>query len=64
MVGIMTVTLNKHIDKKLTFGPIKLIPCSRHMSTKRAFSERNPYPGCSIVQPRLMAADKTFGITK
>jgi len=41
-----------------------LIPCSLHISTKLAFSERKPYPGCNIVHPRLIAADKTFGITK
>lgn len=50
--------------KLLTLGPIKLIPCSLHISTNTAFSARKPYPGCSIVHPRLMAAERTFGITK
>ena len=43
---------------------MKLILCSLHISTKRAFSARNPYPGWSIVHPLLIAADRTFGINK
>jgi len=34
------------------------------MSTNTAFSARKPYPGCNIVQPWLVAAARTFGITK
>lgn len=30
--------------KVLTLGPIELIPCSLHISTKTAFSARKPYP--------------------
>lgn len=51
-------------DLRLTLGPMKLIPCSLHISTNTAFSARKPYPGCNIVHLRLIAADRTFGINK
>lgn len=46
----------------LTLGPIKLRPWSLQMSTKVAFSAKNPQPGCNIVHLWLIAADTILGI--
>ena len=42
-------------------GPMNVIPCSSTIDAKRAFSERNPYPGWMASAPATSAADMIAG---
>ena len=42
-------------------GPTNVTPAAVRASTKYAFSDRNPYPGCTAVAPEEITAAITLG---
>ncbi len=42
-------------------GPMKVMPCSRHISAKVAFSARKPHPGVDGVRPRYDGRGEEVG---
>ena len=45
-------------------GPIQIKPASITLCAKSAFSERNPYPGCTASAPDCFANSIILGIFK
>ncbi len=45
-------------------GPTNTSPASAQARANAAFSERNPYPGCTASAPALRAASRIFGIDR
>ena len=45
-------------------GPIKLILCAFNFSTKLAFSDKKPYPGCTASAPETSHAAIIDGILR
>ena len=45
-------------------GPMKTIPAASSASTKPAFSDRNPKPGCTAWAPVSLQAAMIFSITR
>jgi hypothetical protein len=45
-------------------GPTKTRPASAQASAKRAFSDRNPYPGCTASAPLRRAAASSASMSR